>query len=614
MNIRPIRLLLWFAVIALCLDPLSAQTYTWSPAGTADSAANGGSATWTTNATQWWDGAQAIAAGSSSTPFGSATQNATLVFNGSGTIVKQFTANFGDSTSRTHTLSFTAGSNYTILGLAGGSPFIGSGKPHMLWSVAPTAVLTLGGDGNQLAIVSGSDVSAGPGLVFDGGGAVTLADGALLRNNSRNSRLTIRGGTTLTFETGSLYTGQAGTLTTGYTDLSRLSLESGTVNVNGGTLNTGYAAGTASTTTRSFAIMIGGVASGAQPTFNLNSGTVLALGDPRGSGIAYSGLGFGGSVSNIGGTVNLNGGNLIVTNIRSLTGLANSMLNLNGGTITVTTAQSATVADVTDAMLQTRLDEFVTGFAGTATNRIAIGAGGVTFDTAQIDTARTNGIATVKSGMEGVGGLTKIGANTLRLSGVNTYSGTTHIAAGTLALGATGRLASGTIAIDDGATFDVREVTGGFRLATDQTLAVGGTGIFTGTLGLGGDGTADAITLPANLNLAADSALLFDLGATGDMLTLGGSLNIMGSVTLEFNALPDFAGGVYTLAVADSISGAEFLALAEDSFAPGYIYELLVSSTTLSLAVTAVPEPATYALGLGAFALVLALWLRRRHS
>ena len=71
--------------------------------------------------------------------------------------------------------------------------------------------------------------------------------------------------------------------------------------------------------------------------------------------------------------------------------------------------------------------QFLSGFA---TNRaVTLNAGGGTFDT------NGNG-ATLAGAIFGVGGLTKIGAGTLTLSGAGTYSGATAVNAGTLQAGA----------------------------------------------------------------------------------------------------------------------------------------------------------------------------------
>ena len=65
-------------------------------------------------------------------------------------------------------------------------------------------------------------------------------------------------------------------------------------------------------------------------------------------------------------------------------------------------------------------------------------------------------VATTYSGIvSGTGGITKQGALALTLSGVNTYTGTTAINAGTLALGANNVLAAGSSVVVNGGTLSM---------------------------------------------------------------------------------------------------------------------------------------------------------------
>ena len=81
------------------------------------------------------------------------------------------------------------------------------------------------------------------------------------------------------------------------------------------------------------------------------------------------------------------------------------------------------------------------------------------------------GAVTAKLG--GSAGLTKSTADTVTLSGANTYSGNTMISAGTLKLGSGGSIASSVIEVANSSTFDVQDVA--FTLASGQTLKGGGT-------------------------------------------------------------------------------------------------------------------------------------------
>ncbi|MCM2273319.1 MAG: autotransporter-associated beta strand repeat-containing protein [Candidatus Didemnitutus sp.] len=241
-----------------------------------------------------------------------------------------------------------------------------------------------------------------------------------------------------------------------------------------------------------------------------------------------------------------------------------------------------------------------------AARTATLSSGNVTFD---IRTA-----AVWNGALTGAGGLSKIGTAQFTLNSVADYTGTTAVSVGTFALGANGGLASSQISIADGANFDVSARTGGFRLATGQNLAVAGTGLFTGTLGVGSDTTAETITLSNNLNLASGAGLLFDLGATGDQLAVTGNVSAAGNVSVHLNFLAGFTTGTYTLMSAALITDPGLFVLDEGGLLEGYNYNLLTSGSSLQLAVTAIPEPSTYALLAGVLTLGLAVWRRRTRA
>ena len=83
------------------------------------------------------------------------------------------------------------------------------------------------------------------------------------------------------------------------------------------------------------------------------------------------------------------------------------------------------------------------------------GAGSVTLGTATLTTGNDNTITDFSGVINGLGGLTKVGAGTQILSGDNTYTGGTTISAGTLQLGNGGT--SGSIVGDvvDNGTFAI---------------------------------------------------------------------------------------------------------------------------------------------------------------
>lgn len=165
--------------------------------------------------------------------------------------------------------------------------------------------------------------------------------------------------------------------------------------------------------------------------------------------------------------------------------------------------------------------------------------------------------ATINTVIDGTVGLTKSGGGSVRLGGTNTYSGTTTIAGGALIISNQNQLGAASSAIN---------VTGGNDTPSNTTLL----GITGGSLVL--DGTGGAVSLTRALNLEGRGAIgnnnqaLWSLGnntissvvttsfssqtpatfrntrvnATDGLLTLSGTLNVLGTTATTFTSL----GGV----------------------------------------------------------------------
>lgn len=194
------------------------------------------------------------------------------------------------------------------------------------------------------------------------------------------------------------------------------SANTATINLTGGKLTINETDSNGDTLT---AIGFGGAGTG---IMNINSGGVLTTHLAQ---LSTSG-GFG--------TLNLNGGGVIVTN-RIFDGGGTSSFVADGGTIQVRDNKSGAV-NLIDASLDTA----------------TLNAGGLTVDT-------TAASATINKALDGVGGLTKSGANSLTLSAASSYAGGTTVNAGTLtasvSAGATGAqttLGSGAITANAGTT------------------------------------------------------------------------------------------------------------------------------------------------------------------
>lgn len=184
------------------------------------------------------------------------------------------------------------------------------------------------------------------------------------------------------------------------------------------------------------------------------------------------------------------------------------------------------------------------------------------------------------------GGLTKTGVGTLTLSAANTYTGTTTISQGTLALASTGSLASTAFNIGAGAIFDVSAQASGFDL-TGKAITLSLDAVSPGSINAG----TQALTLGGTLALDFTTATP---GANYVLYTAGSLSGDFGSIALGGN----FSGSLTeTSGVWNGSSN-------------GYTFSLDQSTGTLS--VTAVPEPSVIALvtiGLGG-----GLMLRRRSG
>lgn len=116
------------------------------------------------------------------------------------------------------------------------------------------------------------------------------------------------------------------------------------------------------------------------------------------------------------------------------------------------------------------------------------GAGDLSLGSGLLTTGGLNSSTTHSGVISGTGGrLTKVGTGTLTLGGANTYTGGTTISAGTLALGASERLAdTGAISISSGAAFSL----GGFYETIGALSGTGNVNLGTGNLTAGGNNSS----------------------------------------------------------------------------------------------------------------------------
>jgi len=232
------------------------------------------------------------------------------------------------------------------------------------------------------------------------------------------------------------------------------------------------------------------------------------------------------------------------------------------------------------------------------------------------------------------GSLLKTGSGTITLTGANTYTGATNVSAGTL--------------IVNGSTSNASLVTVGINGTLGGTGTVGGnttiSGIhspgnspgiqtFTGNLSYVNGGTPDPTV---NWELASNTTTVgANPTANFDQVIVGGNLNFthttiinlsfngMGSTVLWSDSLWDAnqswllydVAGITTNIANLNLNTVNWLDSGSNLFSTaGGSFTLSQNGEDVMLNFTAVPEPSTYGIALGAMALALAAVRRRRQK
>jgi autotransporter-associated beta strand protein len=266
---------------------------------------------------------------------------------------------------------------------------------------------------------------------------------------------------------------------------------------------------------------------------------------------------------------------------------------------------------------------------------------GSTAGTAEFAGSLGNGGGTVS--------LRKAGTGNWTLSGANSYTGTTSITNGTLALGPSGSI-SGTSSIDisAAATFDVNALPGGFTLGGAQTIA-GGAGVVPGTIagtliadfgstispGLG-FGFTGILRISNGFSLQSTAHLSLDLAGTvagesyDQLVVNAGNVSLAGDLagstlfiapalfTDVFFIIVNTGNGTTTGTIEGVpeggsifVGGQEFqISYTSDFGGTGF----KVNGSGNDVALLAVPEPASSALLIGGLGCIVGLRRRRCNS
>ncbi len=462
----------------------------------------------------------------------------------------------GGNTNATAYATLTNGSLSGIVVTCPGTGYAGGVPPAVtLGAVGATTAATIG------AVTLGANT--GGGLTKLGSGTVTLTGastftgpvnvgaGTLYPNpgNAANNRafsfvsgITVSNGATLQSGINGLF-GWDGTqakpitVNTGGTltiDAANNDVNVGTVTLNGGTLAGGPSvawgsfnfkrvAGGKIVATDNSTVTATDVGLGPNNYVDVSAGKTLtwsgALHDATsetpaaGTLIKFNGTGsllLSGVNTHSGGTTVSNGAVIIGNNSALGTGL----LSMSGGSLTNNGTTSYTVANNGN-------------FVSTAP--IGVGSGA---------------ILTMSGVVTNTGGLIKSGAGTLTLSGANTYTGTTTISNGTLALSGSGLISSSPIInVNGGATFDVSAIS--FTLGGSQVL--NGNGTVSGNVATASGASIQpgaspgTLTFANNLDLTGGGTTIFELstsaGGGNDQIVVSGNLTLNNSTVIHISAL-----------------------------------------------------------------------------
>lgn len=477
----------------------------------------------------------------------------------------------------------------------------------------PTVVnLNYGGAGNinvTAPIEVASSGSRTVNLIKNGNGTLTLT-GA----NTYNGTTTISGGT-LSIGNG----GTSGSIANGSNITNNASLVfnrsdaysySGIISGNGSvsksgagtTTLTGENTYTGPTTISAGTLQIGNAGAAGSLVSNVEIQSAGTLTFAKTGITTYGGI-FSGS-----GAINkFNSGTLILTNASTFTGTT---------TIQSTANNNIRLAH-TNALAHSTINVGVTNGLrfDTAASTYTIGAlsGGSNFALQDINAdeitlrAGNNNADTTYSGvMSGNGNLDKVGSGTLILSGNNTYTGATTLTTGTLVVN--GSLASSVVTV-----------------SSNGTLA--GTGTLAGAVTINGQiapgNSPGTLTINNSLTLNASANALMEIGGTGagefDQIALTGTLTLAGTISINlingFNPLDGDSFALFTGWSGTIVDNGFSFDFSNANLDAGLYWNTSDFLSTGSISVTAVPEPATWALiGIGLGGLCLFKRLRGKQS
>ena len=528
------------AVVLLAAPCLRAQTtYYWDNNGaTAGFGTAGG--TWaaptTNNSTQGWS---TSSAGTSS-------------LSGTTTTTTSDALNFGTASAGlaagTITVSGTVSANSLTFGSQSGAIVL-SGGTISLGGTTPTITV------NNAADTISSAITGSAGLTKNGTGTLTLSN-----TNTYSGGTTINAGTINATNSSALGSGNVSVAAGGKLVVVANNLTiANNITLNGTTTNGAiYSNQTVAGVTTNLTGQITLNATSNVSTW-WNDKTLQLSGKITGVG----GLDFVLQPGSVGGRYLIMGATNDYAGATSVTGSATAQYNYTGQAMLYLGATNA--LPTTTALTLNNADLYLNGQAQTLTSisgsgnfsvqngstnaaTLTLGSGNTTSNFS--GTIKNNGISVSNTSsspatVTGTVALTKIGTGTLTLSGNNTYTGTTTVSAGTLEIGAAGRLGAGSYAgsISNNGTLiysgtnaqtlsGVISGTGALTQNAASTLTLSGNSTYTGATTISAGtlklGSATGISSASTLNATGG---VFDLNGFNATVAAVGVGNAAGTIT-----------------------------------------------------------------------------------
>ena len=276
---------------------------------------------------------------------------------------------------------------------------------------------------------------------------------------------------------------------------------------------------------------------------------------------------------------------------------------VNGGTLAVTDA--GTVGSNSLSLLDgTELD--LTGSAGFANAVLVLGSPSIVVGSGLA--ALSGPIADVGT-FEPAGGLTKTGAGTLRLSGLDTYTGATTVAAGTLTAGGDYVFSrASAYTVDAGAVLDLNHyvewigsLAGAGSVITGDNLLTGldnksttFSGVISGSGGALTKAGSGTFTLSGANSYSGKTVVTEGtLAVTGDGTIGTGTLSLLGGSTLDLTGSGGLANAMLT-AGQTKININTGLATLSGPIADGYVFEPVGGLTKLGAGTLKLAGASTY--------------------